>query len=64
MLGDLGMLRRLCEESPIPVNFMTYPGCPSNAEVAATGVARISYGPFPYLDLMGELEKMARTALA
>ncbi|HYC94494.1 MAG TPA: isocitrate lyase/phosphoenolpyruvate mutase family protein [Sphingomicrobium sp.] len=64
MLGDLGMLRRLCELSPIPVNFMTYPGCPSNAEVAATGVARISYGPFPYLALMGQLEEAAREALA
>src|SRR5215204_2366704 len=46
MLGDLDMLRRLCAESPIPINFMTYPGCPSTAEVAATGVARISHGPF------------------
>ena len=64
MLGDLGMLRRLCAESPIPVNFMTYPGCPSNAEVAATGVARISHGPFPYMALMGQLEQAAREALA
>ena len=64
MLGDLGMLRRLCDESPIPVNFMTSPGCPSNAEVAATGVARISHGPFPYMALMGQLEQSAREALA
>ena len=64
MLGNLEMLRRLCGESPIPVNFMTYPGCPSNAEVAATGVARISHGPFPYMALMGQLEQAAREALA
>ena len=64
MLGNLDYLRRLCAESPLPVNFMTYPGCPSNAEVAATGVARISYGPFPYMDLMGHFEQMAREALA
>jgi 2-methylisocitrate lyase-like PEP mutase family enzyme len=64
MLGDLGLLRRLCEQSPIPVNFMTYPGCPSNAEVAATGTARISHGPFPYMALMGQLEEAARAALA
>ena len=63
MLGDLGMLRRLCAASPIPVNFMTYPGCPSNAEVAATGVARISHGPFPYLALMAKLEEAAREAI-
>jgi 2-methylisocitrate lyase-like PEP mutase family enzyme len=64
MLGDLGMLRRLCGESPIPVNFMTYPGCPSTAEVAATGVARISHGPFPFMALMAQLEEAAREALA
>lgn len=64
MLGDLSLLRRLCGESPIPVNFMTYPSCPSNADVAATGVARISHGPFPYMALMGQLEESARAALA
>lgn len=64
MLGDLGMLRRLCDASPIPVNFMTYPGCPSNADVAATGVARISHGPFPFMALMGRLEEAAREAIA
>lgn len=63
MLGDLALLRRLCGESPIPVNFMTYPGCPSNADVAATGVARISHGPFPYMALMAQLGKEARAAL-
>ena len=63
MLGDLDLLRRLCAESPIPVNFMTYPGCPSNADIGATGVARISHGPFPYMALMGQLEEMARTPI-
>jgi 2-methylisocitrate lyase-like PEP mutase family enzyme len=63
MLGDLDFLRRLSEASPIPVNFMTYPGCPSNAEIAATGVARISHGPFPHMELMARLEEMARAAL-
>jgi 2-methylisocitrate lyase-like PEP mutase family enzyme len=63
LLGDLGLLRRLCAESPIPVNFMTYPGCPANADVAATGVARISHGPFPYMTLMAQLEEAARAAM-
>jgi 2-methylisocitrate lyase-like PEP mutase family enzyme len=63
MLGDLNLLGRLCAESPIPVNFMTYPGCPSNADVTATGVARISHGPFPYMELMGQLEEAARIAI-
>jgi 2-methylisocitrate lyase-like PEP mutase family enzyme len=64
MLGNIDFLRRLCAEAPIPVNFMTFPGCPSNAEVASTGVARISHGPFPYMALMGQLEQGAREALA
>ena len=64
MLGDLDMLRRLCGESPIPVNFMTYPGCPANAQVASTGVARISHGPFPFMALMGQLEEAARAAIS
>ena len=63
MLGSLDMLRRLCAQSPIPVNFMTYPGCPSKSEVAATGVARISHGPFPYLSQMAQLEEAAREAI-
>lgn len=63
MLGDLGLLRRLCEASPLPVNFMTYPNCPSKADVAATGVARISHGPFPYMALMGQLTEAARAAI-
>jgi len=64
MLGNLDYLLRLSAAVPVPVNFMTYPGCPSNAEVAATGVARISHGPFPYMALMGQLEEAARSALA
>lgn len=63
MLGDLRLLERVAAGSPIPVNFMTYPGCPSNAEVARTGVARISHGPFPYMALMKELEAAAGVAI-
>jgi 2-methylisocitrate lyase-like PEP mutase family enzyme len=64
MLGDLELLRRLCSESLIPVNFMTYPGCPTNADIAATGVARISHGPFPFMAMQKWLEEEARAALA
>lgn len=64
MLGKSDYLSRLSAESPVPINFMTYPGCPSNADVAATGVARISHGPFPYMALMAQLEQAAREALA
>jgi 2-methylisocitrate lyase-like PEP mutase family enzyme len=63
MLGNLDFLRRLCAESPVPVNFMAFPGCPSNADVAATGIARISHGPFPYMNLMNQLEAAAKEAI-
>jgi 2-methylisocitrate lyase-like PEP mutase family enzyme len=52
----------MCTNSPLPVNFMTFPGCPSNQAVAATGIARISHGPFPYRDLMKQLAENARAA--
>lgn len=63
-LIDLRLLGRLCETSPLPVNFMAFPGAPSADEVAATGVARISHGPYPYRNAMAELEAAARLALA
>jgi 2-methylisocitrate lyase-like PEP mutase family enzyme len=63
LLADLTLLERVCAKSPLPVNFMTFPGCPSSREVAATGIARISHGPFPYRDLMKDLENAARAQL-
>jgi 2-methylisocitrate lyase-like PEP mutase family enzyme len=63
LLADLALLERFCAKSPLPVNFMTFPGCPSNAEVSRTGIARISYGPFPHRALMTQLEESARGAI-
>ncbi|MGN6850490.1 MAG: isocitrate lyase/PEP mutase family protein [Sphingomicrobium sp.] len=64
LLSDLKLLERVCANSPLPVNFMAFPGCPSNAQLAATGVARISHGPFPHRALMAKLTEMAAAALA
>jgi 2-methylisocitrate lyase-like PEP mutase family enzyme len=47
-LIDLDLLARVCAASPLPVNFMAFPGAPAAVEVTAAGVARISHGPFPY----------------
>jgi len=63
LLADLNLLERVCRESQLPVNFMAFPGCPSNADVAAAGAARISHGPFPHRALMTKLEEMAREAI-
>lgn len=62
LLADLGLLERFCAASPLPVNFMAFPGCPAAAEVAATGVARISHGPFPFRLAMTALKEAAAAA--
>jgi 2-methylisocitrate lyase-like PEP mutase family enzyme len=59
LLSDLALLERMCAGSPLPVNFMAFPGAPAAAEVAATGVARISHGPFPYKAAMKTLQEAA-----
>ncbi len=59
-LVDLGLIESLCAASPLPVNIMSFPGVPSNAELAGAGVARISYGPVPYNIAMQALTAAAR----
>jgi 2-methylisocitrate lyase-like PEP mutase family enzyme len=54
-LADLRLLARVCAGSPLPVNFMAFPGAPSAAQVAQAGAARISHGPFPHIDAMAAL---------
>lgn len=61
-LADLELLKRVCRESPLPVNFMAFPRAPSAAEVAGVGVARISHGPFPYRLALKAFEDAARVA--
>jgi 2-methylisocitrate lyase-like PEP mutase family enzyme len=43
-LLDLDALTELCERSTLPVNAMAVPGGPTVAELAATGVRRVSIG--------------------
>lgn len=63
LLADLRLLERVCAKSPLPVNFMAFPNCPSREDVAAAGVARISHGPFPHRALMAKLTEMASEAV-
>ncbi|HEX8126435.1 MAG TPA: isocitrate lyase/phosphoenolpyruvate mutase family protein [Allosphingosinicella sp.] len=58
-LVDLDQLARICAASPLPVNFMAFPGAPEAGAVAAAGVARISHGPFPYKFAMKALKEAA-----
>ena len=59
VLAELRLLARFCAASPLPVNFMAWPGTPSKAEIAATGIARISHGPFPWRLAMAALKEAA-----
>ncbi|MEQ1764509.1 MAG: isocitrate lyase/phosphoenolpyruvate mutase family protein [Pyrinomonadaceae bacterium] len=63
-LRDPEMIRELCDRSPLPVNIMVLPDTPSNNEMAALGVARISYGPGPYRQMVAALKAAAAIALS
>jgi 2-methylisocitrate lyase-like PEP mutase family enzyme len=59
-LVDEGLLARVCEGSPLPVNVMIFAGMPDKKRLAELGVARISYGPGPYRQAMAALTETAR----
>lgn len=61
-LRDPEMIRTLCERTPLPVNIMVLPDTPTNKEMADLGVARISYGPEPYRQMIDELKRAAAAA--
>jgi 2-methylisocitrate lyase-like PEP mutase family enzyme len=63
-LKDPGLIARLCDASPLPVNIMVMSDTPSNAEMAKLGVARISYGPGPYRNMIETLTAAARLAIS
>jgi 2-methylisocitrate lyase-like PEP mutase family enzyme len=58
-LIDADLIARLSAASPLPVNVMMRPGAPDLATLAAAGVARVSYGPFPYRAMMAWLRAEA-----
>jgi 2-methylisocitrate lyase-like PEP mutase family enzyme len=58
-LVDLHQLAQICVASPLPVNFMVFPGAPAAPAVAVAGVARISHGPYPYLLVINALKRAA-----
>jgi 2-methylisocitrate lyase-like PEP mutase family enzyme len=62
-LVDDSLISELCERCPLPVNIMASKNTPSNARLAQLGVARISFGPVPFVTLMGKLRDAARDAL-
>jgi 2-methylisocitrate lyase-like PEP mutase family enzyme len=63
-LRDPEMIKSLCERSPLPVNIMVLPDAPTNKELAELGVARISYGPGPYRQVIENLKTAAASAFS
>lgn len=63
-LGDHPTIAAICERSPLPVNVLWAPGRGTKAEMAALGVARISYGHGPWAAAMEWLGEQARAAFA
>ncbi|MGG4127115.1 isocitrate lyase/phosphoenolpyruvate mutase family protein [Paenibacillus illinoisensis] len=62
-LQDPQLIQELCERSPIPVNVMVTSNEPTPAQLARLGVARVSYGPYPYQSAMEHLKELGRSIL-
>jgi 2-methylisocitrate lyase-like PEP mutase family enzyme len=58
-LTDADQIKRIASEATLPVNVMVTEGVPSNDKLAKLGVARVSYGPIPYIEAMEALQKKA-----
>ena len=63
-LGDHATIRAICDASPLPVNVLWAPGRGTTAELAALGVARISYGHGPWAAAMDWLKQQAEAVYA
>jgi 2-methylisocitrate lyase-like PEP mutase family enzyme len=62
-LANLSLVEKICRALDRPVNAMHLPNGPSRAEWANAGIARVSHGPFPFMDMQKWLEAQARAAL-
>jgi 2-methylisocitrate lyase-like PEP mutase family enzyme len=63
-LGDHPTITAICAASPLPVNILWGPGRGTRAELAACGVARISYGHGPWAATMDWLAGQAKAVFA
>lgn len=63
-LADETMIGKLCEAVTLPVNIIALPHVPPKARLIELGVARISYGPVPYKQMLQFVEDGARAAFA
>jgi 2-methylisocitrate lyase-like PEP mutase family enzyme len=59
---DEALIGDICERTPLPVNVLMRPGAMPTERLSKLGVARISFGPFPYIDAMNSLTENAKAA--
>lgn len=59
-LTDKALIKQICEASALPINVMMTKNLAEFRDIAALGVARISFGPAPYITLSSLLEQEAR----
>ena len=63
-LGDHAIITEICRASSLPVNVLWGPGRGTRAELAALGVARISYGHGPWAAAMDWVAGQAKAVFA
>lgn len=63
-LQNQQLIHELCERSSLPVNVMVTSPEPSPKQLAMLGVARVSYGPYPYLQVMEHLKELGQSILS
>ena len=62
-LIEAPLLETICQSSPLPVNVMMMNDAPAADRLASIGVARISYGPGPYIDAAAALADRYRASV-
>ncbi len=63
-LADEKLIATLCEKINLPVNIIALPHVPPNDKLCELGVARISYGPVPYRQMIKALGEAAAKTFA
>ncbi len=63
-LRDANLIRKLCDESTLPVNVMALPDTPPTKTLAQAGVSRLSYGAKPYRQMIEALKEAGQKAFA
>lgn len=63
-LTDDDLIEKIADNAPLPVNVMVMDGLSPAKRLAELGVARISYGPIPYIKAMNALKDEARASAA